>query len=149
MKRLERQHLRVAGLEVERIASHAGVSARTVERLSAEDPIDDVPAAEAARRAGLGRPSKVEPYRERIAEWLKVEPELSGIAILQRLRDEGYAGGKSAVYSALVDLRAHVPAEGVVRFEAVAGEFGQHDFGSARCATRAALASGSNSSLRA
>jgi hypothetical protein len=29
--------------------------------VSAEEPIEDVVAAEAARRAGLGRPSKVEP----------------------------------------------------------------------------------------
>jgi transposase len=129
MKRLEIQHLRAAGLGVERTAGHAGVSPRTVERVSAEEPIEDVVAAEGAGRAGLGRPSKVEPYRERIEEWLKVEPELSGIAVLQRLRDEGYTGGKSALYSALVDLRAHIPPEGIVRFEAVAGEFGQHDFG--------------------
>lgn len=129
MKRLEIQHLRAAGLGVERTSSHAGVSPRTVERVSSEEPIQDAAAAEAARRAELGRPSKVGPYREKIEEWLRAEPELSGIAVLQRLRDEGYQGGKSAVYSALVDLRQHVPLEGIVRFEAVAGEFGQHDFG--------------------
>lgn len=129
MKRLEIQHLRAAGLGVARTASHAGVSPRTVERVTAEEPIRDVVGAEAGRRAAMGRPSKVDPYRARIEEWLRAEPELAGIAILQRLRDEGYRGGKSAVYSALVDLRAHVPAEGIVRFEAVAGEFSQHDFG--------------------
>ena len=37
MKRREIKHLRAAGLGVERIASHAGVSPRTVERVSAED----------------------------------------------------------------------------------------------------------------
>jgi transposase len=132
MKRLEIQHLRAAGVGVERTALHLGVSPRTVERVSAEEPIQDPGAAEVRRRAAMGRPSKVEPYRARIEGWLAVEPELSGIAVLQRLRDEGYAGGKSAVYTALVELRAHVPAEGVVRFEAVAGEFSQHDFGECR-----------------
>jgi transposase len=132
MKRLEIQHLRAAGVGVERTALHSGVSPRTVERVSAEEPIQDPGAAEVRRRAAMGRPSKVEPYRARIEAWLAVEPELSGIAVLQRLRDEGYAGGKSAVYTALVELRAHVPAEGVVRFEAVAGEFSQHDFGECR-----------------
>jgi hypothetical protein len=61
MKRLEIQHLRAAGLGVERTALHAGVSPRTVERVSAEEPIADVVEAEARRRAAMGRPSKVEP----------------------------------------------------------------------------------------
>jgi len=129
MKRLEIQHLRGAGLGVEGVAGHAEVSQRTVERVSAEEPIQDVHAAEAARRAGLGRPSKVDPFREQIAAWLSAEPELQGIAILQRLKDEGYRGGKSAVYEAVKGLRGQPPKEGIVRFEAVAGEFSQHDFG--------------------
>jgi len=129
MKRLEIQHLRGAGLGVERVAEQAEVSPRTVERVSAEEPIEDPQVAEAARRAGLGRPSKVDAFRVQIAAWLLAEPELQGIAILQRLRDEGYGGGKSAVYDALKELRGLPAKEGIVRFEAVAGEFSQHDFG--------------------
>lgn len=129
MKRLEIQHLRRAGLGVEVVADHTGVSPRTVERVSEEEAIEDPQATEAARRAGLGRPSKVDPFRDKIAEWLTADPRLKAVAVLQRLRDEGFRGGKSAVYAAVAELRDAQPAEGVVRFEAVAGEFSQHDFG--------------------
>lgn len=129
MKRLEIQHLRQAGLGVEVVAAHTEVSPRTVERVSEEQPIEDPGTADAARRAGLGRPSKVDPYGELIVAWLTADPRLKAVAILQRLRDEGYRGGKSAVYDAVAGLRPAQPAEGVVRFEAVAGEFSQHDFG--------------------
>jgi transposase len=129
MKRLEVQHLRRAGLGVDEVARHAEVSARTVERVSAEEPIKDVQAAEAAQRSDLGRPSKVDPFRDQITAWLAAEPELQGIAILQRLKDAGYRGGKSAVYGAVKELRGLPSKEGIVRFEAVAGEFSQHDFG--------------------
>jgi transposase len=100
-----------------------------VERVSEEDRIEDPGTADALRRARLGRPSKVDPFREKIAEWLAADVRLKAVAVLQRLRDEGYRGGKSAVYDAVADLRAAQPVEGVVRFEAVAGEFSQHDFG--------------------
>ncbi len=77
MTRLKIQHLRGAGLGVEETAKAAGVSSRTVERVSAEPPIEDVGRAQAQLRSGLGRPSEVEPYRERIAEWLRLELTLS------------------------------------------------------------------------
>ena len=102
---------------------------RSVERVSAEERIEDVQATEAARRSGLGRPSKVSAFRDQIAAWLVAEPALQGIAILQRLKDEGYGGGKSAVYAALKEQRSLPAKAGIVRFEAVAGEFSQHDFG--------------------
>lgn len=50
--------------------------------------------------------------------------------ILERLRrEQDYAGGKSAAYALVKELRGKLPKDGIVRFEAVAGEFSQHDFG--------------------
>jgi transposase len=129
MTRLKIQHLRGAGLGVEETAKAAGVSSRTVERVSAEPPIEDLGRAQTELRSGLGRPSEVEPYRERIVEWLRLEPTLKSVAILQRLRDEGYDSGKSAAYAAIKALRPAAPTPLVARFEGVPGEFSQHDFG--------------------
>jgi transposase len=129
MKRLQIQHLRSAGLSIRRTAGACGVSPRTVERVGGEEPIDDPVRHDAQARSRLGRPSPLTPFHERVQAWLAAEPELSGIAVLERLRGEGYRGGKSAVYELVRRLRPLKAAEGIVRFEAVPGEFSQHDFG--------------------
>jgi transposase len=50
------------------------------------------------------------------------------LEIFRRLKEEGYSGGKSALYALVSALRPK-PVEPVVRFEGLAGEFSQHDFG--------------------
>lgn len=129
MKRLQIQHLRAAGVSVERTAEASEVSSRTVERVSSEEKIED-PGEHAARaKARMGRPSKARCYEDQVRAWLLAEPDLAGIAVLERLRLEGYQGGKSAVYELVRELRPPKAPDGVARFEAVAGEFSQHDFG--------------------
>jgi len=59
----------------------------------------------ATRRRSVGRPSTVESYSSRIAEWLSAEPQLSAAELLRRLQTEGYAGGKSALYELVRRLR--------------------------------------------
>ena len=129
MKRLQIQHLRNGGLDVKQAALAAGVSTRTVERVSAAEPIQDPQEHDRQTRSRMGRPSGVAPFRDRILGWLEAEPELRTIAVLERLRGEGYSGGKSAVYALVKKLRPALPRTGIVRFEAVPGEFSQHDFG--------------------
>ena len=129
MKRLQIQNLREGGLSVQRTAEAAGVSPATVVRVSAEERIKDPGERDKAARARMGRPSKLEPYRKTILDWLTCEPEIQSIAIVERLREEGYEGGKSAVYEFVRKHRRPKTAKGVVRFEAVPGEFAQHDFG--------------------
>lgn len=129
MKRLQIQHLRAAGVSVERTAEASGVSPRTVERVSSEEEIEDSGEHDAGTKARMGRPSQVARYEAQVMAWLVAEPELAGIAILERLRDEGYQGGKSAVYELVRKLRPAKTPDRVARFEAVPGEFCQHDFG--------------------
>ena len=129
MKRLQIQQLREAGVSAARTAEASGVSPRTVERVSSEDRIEEPGDHDAGSRARMGRPSKLAPHEARMKGWLEAEPELATIAIIERLRLEGYRGGKSAVYELVRKLRAPKAQDGVVRFEAVAGEFCQHDFG--------------------
>ncbi len=56
-------------------------------------------------RRGVGRPSTVAPFADRISEWLYAEPMLSGAEVLRRVRLIGYHGGKSALYELVRRLR--------------------------------------------
>ena len=77
---------------------------------------------------GIGRPAKAEPFRTYIAEILTLEPELLSVEILRRAKLKGYTGGKTALYDLVSTLRPTV-IQPLVRFEGLAGEFSQHDFG--------------------
>jgi transposase len=65
---------------------------------------------------------------DRLQAWLEEDRDLPGVEPLRRAQEAGYRGGKSALYELVRRLR---PSEAVPlgRFEGVAGEFSQHDFG--------------------
>ncbi len=128
MARHRVQVLRAAGLPQARIAAIEGISERSVRTICDEAPLEDPRDAVQARERGVGRPSVVEPWRERLAAVLVAEPRLPTVEILHRLRGLGYAGGKSALYELACELRPKLGTP-LVRFEGVAGEFSQHDFG--------------------
>jgi transposase len=56
------------------------------------------------------------------------EPELRSVEILRRAKLKGYVGGKTALYALIRELRPKT-IRPLVRFEGLAGEFSQHDFG--------------------
>lgn len=100
LKRHEIQVLRRAGHAQAEVAKLAGVSKRSVERVDAEDAVTSFETdAERARR-GIGRPSKVEPFRPLLVGELAKEPEVLAVELLRRARLAGYAGGKTALYVA-------------------------------------------------
>lgn len=129
MKRLQIQTLRGAGIVVEDVAAHAGVSPRSVQRVAKEEPITDPAAVDEAASRRMGRPSKVKSHEPRIETWLAEDPRIPSNHVLERLREEGYDGSKTAVYDAVRRLRKLAPQHGVSRFEGLPGEFSQHDFG--------------------
>lgn len=129
MKRLEIQILRGAGILVEDVATRTGVSPRSVQRVAKEEPITDPGAVDDAASKRLGRPSKVTAYAPTIERWLAEDPKIPSNHVLERLREEGYDGSKTAVYDAVRRLRKLAPQHGVSRFEGLPGEFSQHDFG--------------------
>jgi transposase len=128
MARHRVQVLRAAGLPQARIAAIEGISERSVRTICDEAPIQDPRDVAQARERGVGRPSVAEPFRERVAAVLAAEPTLPTMEILHRLREERYTGGKTALYELVRELRPK-PTTPLVRFEGVAGEFSQHDFG--------------------
>lgn len=129
VKRHEVQVLRKAGHGQREVAVRVGVSERSVRRIEAEDPVRDLNDGAARVRRKIGRPSKVEAFRKWAAEVLEKEPRLATLEVLHRARQAGYDGGKSAFYGMVAEVRPEAPPEPVVRFEGLAGEFSQHDFG--------------------
>jgi transposase len=128
MARHRVQVLRAGGKTLRRIATETGISLRSVKRIVRESAIAEPADVVSAKARGVGRPSLVEAYRDRIVEVLAAEPKLPTVEILHRLRGVGYTGAKTALYEAVRGLRPR-PVTPLVRFEGVPGEFSQHDFG--------------------
>lgn len=128
MARHRVQVLRAGGKRLRRIATETGIPLRSVKRIVRESAIEQPGDVATAAERGVGRPSVVEAYRERIGAVLAAEPKLPTVEVLHRLRGLGYAGAKTALYEAVRGLRPR-PVTPLVRFEGVPGEFSQHDFG--------------------
>lgn len=128
LKRHVIQILRQAGHEQADVARRVGVSLRSVRRVEAEPDVTHFDNAQGRGRRAIGRPAKAEPFRSLVAEILAREPHLLSVEILRRAKLKGYAGGKSALYDLIRALRPKT-VRPLVRFEGLAGEFSQHDFG--------------------
>ncbi len=123
------QAMRRAGLSARAIAQQFGVSVRTVRRIGREPPVTDGAEAAAREARGIGRPAVADAVRTRVAALVADDPTLPPGEIARRLREEGTALGLSTVYRVLAGVRATLPVEVLVRFEGLAGEFAQFDFG--------------------
>jgi transposase len=128
LKRHEIQVLRRAGHSQIEVATLAGVSRRSVQRVDTEATVTQIDAAREREVRGIGRPATAEPFRSVIAEILAQEPALLSVEVLRRAKLRGYAGGKTALYTLISALRPRT-IRPLVRFEGLAGEFTQHDFG--------------------
>jgi transposase len=120
--------LRHAGHDQPDVARLVGVGVRTVRRVESEPDVTQIDDAKERERRAIGRPAKAEPFRSVVAEILAREPGLLSVEILRRAKLKGYAGGKTALYTLISVLRPKT-IRPLVRFEGLAGEFSQHDFG--------------------
>jgi len=128
LKRHEIQVLRRAAHTWNEIAVLTGVSEKTARRIAAEAVVTTADnGAERARRQ-VGRPSRAEAHRELFVHALGEDPTLRSVELLHRARQAGYTGGKTAVYALARTMRVRTVTP-LVRFEGLAGEFSQHDFG--------------------
>ncbi len=128
LKRHEIQVLRRAGHTWKEVAAISGISGRTARRVAAELAVTTVDNdAECARRQ-IGRPSKADAYRDVVVHALTEDATLRSVELLHRARQAGYTGGKTALYDLVRTMRPHRVTP-LVRFEGLAGEFSQHDFG--------------------
>jgi hypothetical protein len=128
VRRHEIQVLRRARRSLVETAKQVGVSQSSVQRVEAEPPVTNFDTDDERRKRGIGQPSKAEPHRTFLIGELAAQPDVMALELLRRARIQGYAGGKSALYELVKELRPE-RIRPVVRFEGLAGEFSQHDFG--------------------
>ena len=126
------QELLRAGVKPRAVAKQVGVSRRTVERIAGEGAIttgvDGILSAGGEGRA-VGRPRVTDAVRKRVEALVLEDSDRPPGEIARLLREEGTPLGLSTVYRVLAIVRSTIPASLQVRFEGVAGEFAQFDFG--------------------
>lgn len=132
MKRHEVQVLLGAGFTHRQVSRETDVSKRSVTRIAQEPALEGLDDVGVERTRQVGRPSGVGEFREATQATLDAEPDLPTVEILHRLKQKGYRGGKSAVYDLVKALRGPAPSRVMIRFEGLAGEFAQFDFGTVR-----------------
>jgi transposase len=128
LKRHEVEILLKAGHPKTEVARLSGVSLRSVKRIAEEEPVVHVDDQAERSKPQIGRPSTVATFQKPVLEILQQQPDLASLEILRRVRERGYAGGKTALYALVASLRPK-SAKPQVRFEGLPGEFSQHDFG--------------------
>ncbi|MEO6878776.1 MAG: IS21 family transposase, partial [Gemmatimonadaceae bacterium] len=121
-------------MQVRAVAQQFRVSRRTIERIVHEGTIrsdaDGILRRERdAGTVGVGRPRVTAALRARVQALVRDDPERPPGEICRLLKAEGTPLGLSTVYRLLASVRATIPAALQVRFEGVAGEFAQFDFG--------------------
>jgi transposase len=128
LKRHEIQVLQRAGHSQIEIATLAGVSLGSVRRVGREPEVTQIDNPRERARREIGRPAKAEPFRAFVVEALALDPDLLSVEVLRRAKLKGDGGGKTALYELISALRPKT-VRPLVRFEGLAGEFSQHDFG--------------------
>ena len=123
------QELVRAKVTAREIAMQFGVSIRTVRRIIREAAVESGDDAAARRARRIGRPGVEAAVRARVHALLLEDPERPPGEICRLLRSEGTPLGLSTVYRVLGAVRPTIATPLQVRFEGVAGEFAQFDFG--------------------
>lgn len=123
------QEMLTAGMGAGEVARHFGISSRTVRRIRLEARVGTGDDRGARRERRVGRPGVGSRVPERMRALMEADPKAPRQEILRRLREEGVKVGQSTFYRLWPEVRGTLPRELMVRFEGVAGEFAQFDFG--------------------
>lgn len=129
--RYEAVRRRGRGDSLRAIGRALGIDWRTVKRLLAEaaerrDQGHDSLAE--LRKPTTPRPSKLDPYRERIAELLAEYPDIRVTRILEELQAEGFEGGYTILREYVRKVRPKPHKKRYRRVETAAGEQAQADW---------------------
>lgn len=123
------QQMLLAGMTNGKVARHFGISKRTVRRIRREGAVDSADDGAARSERGVGRPRIGDGIRERMRALMEEDPKAARLEVLRQLREEGVQLGESTFYRIWREVFETIPRELMVRFEGVAGEFAQFDFG--------------------
>jgi transposase len=118
-----------SGLSTKEIAQQMGISTRSVQRIAKEPPVEEPDDTRARRARRVGRPPLPEQVAQRTRELVSEDPQAPPLEVLRQLREEGVTLGESTFYRVFRAEKEKLPSELMVRFEGVAGEFAQFDFG--------------------
>lgn len=111
------------------IALQFQISVRTVRRIAREAGIGSAEDRTPGSTGRVGRPRVTEAIGDRVRALVTEDPAMPPGEIARVLRDDGTPLGLSTVYRVLAGVRATLPPPLLVRFEGVAGEYAQFDFG--------------------
>jgi transposase len=123
------QALVQSGLPTKEIAQQMGISARSVQRIAKEAPVAEPDDQRVRKAHRVGRPPVPETLAVRMRELVAEDPQAPPLEVLRQLREEGATLGESTFYRVFRIEKAKLPSALMVRFEGVAGEFAQFDFG--------------------
>ena len=123
------QELLRADVPVRQIARQFAISRWTVRRIARETAVASSEETRSRAHRGIGRPGVSAAVCARVAALVADDATVPPGEIARRLREEGTPLGLSTLYRVLGGVRAALPAELLVRFEGLAGEFAQFDFG--------------------
>jgi transposase len=118
-----------AGQSTKEIAVQFSVAQRTIQRIATEPPVEEADDVEGRRRRRIGRPAVPGEVRVRLRDLLAADPQAPPLEFLRQLREEGNELGESTFYRVFRLEKEKLPSALMVRFEGVAGEFAQFDFG--------------------
>ena len=76
----------------------------------------------------LNKPTKMDPYKQIVDEWLEEAP-YSALRILDKRREMGFDGGYSIVKAYVSSWKMGLNEKATVRFETMPGKQGQMDWG--------------------
>ena len=117
------------GWSIRSLCRHFGISRNRIRRILREaqrqrDNGNDLPLKTIPRR----RSSKLDAYLPAMKELLERYPAITGVRMLEELRDRGYDGGHSILQARLKSLRPKPRCEPDIRFETAPGVQGQMDW---------------------
>jgi transposase len=82
-------------ISISEIARRMNIARKTVRRALKEEP----------QTKQIKRPSKLDPYKNKIKEILTTNPNISNVLILEKIKEEGYTGQKSILGEYLKGVR--------------------------------------------
>jgi transposase len=131
LTRIELEHLIVTmhadGFTIRALSRHFKIGRNTVRRILRAHDRQREEGHDALGKK-IPRKSQLAPYVPLMENLLKEFPKLTGVRMLEELKDAGYRGGISILRERLGGMRKRPKREPEIRFETPAGEQGQMDW---------------------
>lgn len=118
------------GLSIRALSRHFGISRNRVRRIlrEAQRQRDFGNETALTKRIPSGRGSKLDAYIPEMKKLLEQFPSITGVRMLEELREKGYSGGHSILQERLKQLRPKPNRDPDIRFETDPGIQGQMDW---------------------